>query len=378
MLAEFPKLKDDLPDLILECGQGGALIEEMDQFLRSLGGRLKRKFGLYGWQHHFEKEDPDEDGASYVQLRLFPGNWILPSEYGEISLNVTWYNPFITVAADRQLSVEVQVPDQWPHFEDLRELIRPQLSAEAFTDIYPDGEALASVPFWKYVPLEPFVGERGFDVPRYVDAIAQAFSALLEVRAAIDKFVAQCGPFSHMRQEIRDLQVVAFLDTETTGQQPSAEVIELAIVTAACDPITGQVLGVLDQYVGHRQPKAEGVESRCREVGLTPEFLRGKDLDECRIRELLKEDTWIVAHNAAFDRGALKLLYPWVEALRWKCSLNEVEWNRDEGRGLQDLMRKYQIQTEEAHRALPDALALLQLMSRRDSGKTFLAQLLGW
>ena len=55
MLAEFPKLKDDLPDLILECGQGGALIEEMDQFLRSLGGRLKRKFGLYGWQHHFEK-----------------------------------------------------------------------------------------------------------------------------------------------------------------------------------------------------------------------------------------------------------------------------------------------------------------------------------
>ena len=48
------------------------------------------------------------------------------------------------------------------------------------------------------------------------------------------------------------MQTAAFLDTETTGQPP--EVIELAIVNAAYDPITGEVLGILDEYLGHREP----------------------------------------------------------------------------------------------------------------------------
>jgi hypothetical protein len=34
--------------------------------------------------------------------------------------------------------------------------------------------------------------------------------------------------------------------------------------------------------------------------------------------------------------------------------------------------------TEEPHRALDDALGLLLLLPRRDSGKTLLAQLLDW
>jgi len=41
-------------------------------------------------------------------------------------------------------------------------------------------------------------------------------------------------------------------------------------------------------------------------------------------------------------------------------------------------MAKFGDPKEQAHHALPDALGLLQLMSRRHAGKTLLAHLLGW
>ena len=70
--------------------------------------------------------------------------------------------------------------------------------------------------------------------------------------------------------------MIAFLDTETTGLDASAEIIELAILNAACDPVTGEVLGILEQYVGNREPTVAAPELAVRASGPTLSFLRGE------------------------------------------------------------------------------------------------------
>lgn len=109
--------------------------------------------------------------------------------------------------------------------------------------------------------------------------------------------------------------------------------------------------------------------------------MRGKSLDEERLRNLLTRADCIVAHNANFDCRMLTRLYPWAEKLNWKCSLNGIKWESEVGiseTGLQALMAESGLKTQGAHGARADALGMLQLLSRRHAGKTLLAHLLGW
>ena len=357
-LESFCKLKDDLPEMMTFCSNDGGLLHEMEQFLRTLGRQLKRDFALHDWQH--DSKSDEEEG--WVRLRLFPANWRL-SGVGEVSLALGWYNPFTSHRADRYLYVELRAPRSWRHRDKLKKLVAAQLIGDGFTDQYDADDVDPDSVLWRYVPFDRFVSPSGLDVAAYVQAIVESFHALLQVRPVIDEFLRTRGEGDHKPQETRDLQVVAFLDTETTGTEPSAELVELAIVDAACDPITGEILGILDQYVGQREPS------------------KGKSLDENRVRELLTRADRIVAHNADFDKRVLMRVYPWAEKLDWKCSLNGIKWETEVGtseRNLQSLLAKYGIKAEQAHRALPDALGLLQLMSHRHAGKTLLAHLLGW
>jgi len=174
---------------------------------------------------------------------------------------------------------------------------------------------------------------------------------------------------------------VAFLDSETTGVEPTSEIVELAILNAACDPVTREVLGILEEYVGQREPGKGAPEMAARASGLTPTFLRGKSLKEDRVKDLLTRADFIVAHNQSFDCRMLTSLYPWAGQLKnWKCSLRGIDWKSigmSEAK-LQSLMADYDIKTEQAHRARQDALGMLQLLSNRHAGKTLLAHLLGW
>jgi DNA polymerase-3 subunit epsilon len=153
-------------------------------------------------------------------------------------------------------------------------------------------------------------------------------------------------------------------------------------LNAACDPVTGEVLGILEEYVGQREPRMAAPELATRASGLTSSFLRGKSLDEDKVRNVLTRADCIVAHNAGFDRRMLTSLYPWAGNLKnWKCSLNDIKWEtevRMPETNLQALLAEHGIKTEEAHRARSDALGMLQLLSRRHAGKTLLAQLMGW
>lgn len=294
----------------------------------------------------------------------------------------TWRNPFLSGPADRYFCVEVAAPREWPHWERLKHLLRPKSVPQGFTDVYEADDVDQNSLFWIYVPFDQFMVETGLDTSKYVAAIEKAACALYEVRPAIDEFLSKCQPAGDAPQGTGDLRVVAFLDTETTGVEATSEIVELAILNTACGPATGEVLGILEEYVGQREPRMDASELPARASGLTSSFLRGKSLDEDRVKDLLTRADCIVAHNASFDSRMLTSLYPWAGSLKnWKCSLNGIKWEAEVGMpetNLQALIDECGIKTQETHRARADALGMLQLLSRRHAGKTLLAHLLGW
>jgi hypothetical protein len=352
-LMRFRELKNDLPWISSFCASGGPLLDALEQFVRALGRKVKTEFALHGWQDRLKRHDDE----GWVELRLFPTTWVLP-EHGEIALSISWYNPFTSHAADRYVCVEVRAPRQWPHWNKIKGLIGPNLSEEGFTDRY-DAEGLdPDSLFWKYIPFEEFISAAGFSMTRYVERIVQTVRSLLPVRTMIDEFLRGCTSGSHKPQEARDLRLVAFLDTETTGVDDSGKLRELAIINAACDPVTGDILGILEQY----------------------EF-RGSSPNEKRVRDLLTRADWIVAHNASFDRRVLVRVFPWVDKLKgdcWKCSLTGIKWDPAVGTRLENLLVHFGLADTQQHHARADALDLLRLMSRQRGGKTLLAELLGW
>ena len=186
-LSTFCLLKQDLPWLMDYCSASGGLIEDMEQFLRSLGRLLRSEFALYGWHQSFEKS---EEGVS---LRMYPANWDL-SVLGQVFLRFDWYNPFGSSPADRYLSVEVAAPREWRYWEELKHLLRAKLVPQGFTDVYEPGEPDPNGLFWTYVPFDQFISEPGVNIPKYVVAIKHAVHTLCQVRPAIDEFLANCPP----------------------------------------------------------------------------------------------------------------------------------------------------------------------------------------
>ena len=211
---------------------------------------------------------------------------------------------------------------------------------------------------------------------RLYQEILSAFSSLLSLRPVIDEYISQCGDVPEVRTARRELGVIAVLDTETAG--PQQELIELAVVNAAYDKQTGEVLGILEQYEGLREPTCRISKADQRLNGLGSEQVRGKQLDEARIRSLLARADLVVAHKASFDKGRLEEQFGWAADLlkgKWRDSLDGVDWNTDT-RDLPSLLTHHKIDCEVAHRAGPDARALLELLSYGGSGRTYLAQLL--
>ncbi|HLN62732.1 MAG TPA: hypothetical protein VK464_14400 [Symbiobacteriaceae bacterium] len=76
--------------------------------------------------------------------------------------------------------------------------------------------------------------------------------------------------------------VAGYVDVETTGLSPYYdEIIELALVLSAFDITTGDVLGVVDSYVGLREPScpiSEGAwaEHGCKSARVLPLRFRGR------------------------------------------------------------------------------------------------------
>ena len=174
--------------------------------------------------------------------------------------------------------------------------------------------------------------------------------------------------------------MACFVDVETTGLcSRTEEVIELAICLFEYSKETGEIVRMVDRYVGLREPSVPISYGAARIHGLKLKDLCGKQLDCARIEAILHTAEFIVAHNASFDRGFVTRLFPISSRKHWLCSMSGINWKGKgfASRGLQNLLRDHGITAGQAHRAEDDVMATLRLLARRGSdGRWYFAELL--
>src|SRR5690625_1890713 len=147
--------------------------------------------------------------------------------------------------------------------------------------------------------------------------------------------------------------LAGFIDVETTGLSPyTDEIVELAIALFAFDRAQSTIVGVVDEYVGLREPSKNIPPQATRVHGITDDDVRGQQLDNTKIKQLVQQAEFLVAHNAAFDRGFVTRLFPTTKQKLWLCSMRSVDWHgRGYGsRALQALLQAHGIHVTRAHR----------------------------
>jgi DNA polymerase-3 subunit epsilon len=143
------------------------------------------------------------------------------------------------------------------------------------------------------------------------------------------------------------LGTAAVIDVETTGLNPHRdEIVELAITLFRYDRVKGQVLEVVSEYSGLREPSCPIRRDATAVHGITRRMVQGLKLNYPRVRAMLREADFLVAHNAEFDRGFVERLAPSLRNRTWFCSLNGIDW---EARGfasrrLEDLAAAHRIE----------------------------------
>jgi len=172
----------------------------------------------------------------------------------------------------------------------------------------------------------------------------------------------------------------AFIDVETTGLNPAyEEIIELAIVLFAFQRETGKIMGIIDEYIGLREPSRPISRGAYLVHRISKRDVRGKTLDHAKIESLISRADFLIAHNAGFDKGFVGKMFPVALSKPWYCSMNDIKWYRKgfPSKALQNLLAAHRIRVDRAHRAGEDVRACLMLLSlMNQNGITYFQEML--
>lgn len=172
----------------------------------------------------------------------------------------------------------------------------------------------------------------------------------------------------------------AFIDVETTGLNPAhEEIIELAITLFAFNHESGKIMGIIDEYIGLREPSCPISRGAFMVHRINKEAVRGMVLDQLKVESLINQADFLIAHNAGFDRGFVGKLFPIALTKSWYCSMNGIKWYQKgfPSKALQKLLTAHQIRVDLAHRAGADVHACLMLLSIMDqNGNTYFQEMI--
>ncbi len=158
----------------------------------------------------------------------------------------------------------------------------------------------------------------------------------------------------------------AYVDVETTDDDPAAcEIVQLAMLLFAFTD-EGQLLGVLDSYATMNEPRKRPISLGAMQVHhITYEATLGRHIDRERVGSMLHSVSLVAAHNASFDRRVLERELNVFSVYPWACSFRDVDWKK---RGhscakLEHLLAFHAGEFYDAHDALADCYAGLRILT---------------
>ena len=162
-------------------------------------------------------------------------------------------------------------------------------------------------------------------------------------------------------------QWVLVLDTETTGLSHATDkIIELAMLLVQVDAASGLPFGLVNVFEGFEDPGVPITALIGQITGITDEMVQGQRLNDAQVHALLERADLVVAHNASFDRPFVEARFPGFASKPWACSFQDIDWK---ARGASSAKLSALAQDQgwfyDAHRALVDCHALLQVLSGR-------------
>jgi len=175
-------------------------------------------------------------------------------------------------------------------------------------------------------------------------------------------------------------QNALLVDTETTGLTLEDEMVEIGLLLFQFNRDSGEILAILDEYCGLREPKSTVNQGAQAVHGIPAEMLKGKSFDDAKIKRMIGQTEILIAHNVEFDRPFVTKLYPEAGEKDWYCSMSGVGWKKKGfiNRKLQYLIKEHQIVIGQAHRALDDVKGTFDLLRKTDkeTSKPYLVELI--
>lgn len=168
------------------------------------------------------------------------------------------------------------------------------------------------------------------------------------------------------------------LDVETTGLSPATdEIIELGMIKFEFS-VDGRIFRVGDRFSRLCEPTILIPPEIVALTGITPELVKGQQIDPQEVAVFVADAVIVIAHNAGFDRPFCERAWPEFAAKHWACSSSEIDWRR---RGHAGARLAYLLNEQgyfsTGHRALNDCEAVLSVLSRSPNGEgTHLGELL--
>ncbi|MFW5980234.1 MAG: exonuclease domain-containing protein [Halanaerobiales bacterium] len=167
------------------------------------------------------------------------------------------------------------------------------------------------------------------------------------------------------------------LDTETTGLSTKDEFIEITALLVSFD-LQGH-LYLIDKYTGQREPGVKISDGAKKVHGISLKELKNKDIDKEKLISIFSQSSFVVAHNADFDRKFIIKEIREADDKIWLCSMRDIKWKRRgfASKGLENLLNDHGFEIQQKHRSESDAKALFKLLnSRAQKDLTYFMKLL--
>ena len=153
---------------------------------------------------------------------------------------------------------------------------------------------------------------------------------------------------------------IVVIDCETTGLGRNDSIIELGMVRCRYGE-SGKLVGVDEALAMLEDPGKPIPPEVTKMTGITDDMVRGQHIDKDRIRDMLRDDPVVVAHNAGFDRPLFEKVFP--NDCRWACTMVGIPWAElgHDSYGLGIILER-EGWFFDAHRATADCMAVAWLL----------------